>query len=158
MEPPPPAEATPGPTVGPSTLNKQVQQTKSLMPPPKQPSGLPGRGLSKPGGRPRKDWAREQLCAAGQCLHCKKNATSNILSILSMHPPVQVRQVPGLGCSCDHQPHGFRCQVSAESAGAAEAPQEQQYFGSCLAAGRLCLWLCVIISAVDRLCHDESKL
>ena len=38
-----------------------MQQRNSPMPPPKQASGLPGRGLARAGGRPRKDWVRDQL-------------------------------------------------------------------------------------------------
>ena len=78
MDPPAPAQATPGPSPATQPLNQQMQQRNSLMPPPKQPSGLPGRGLSKANGRPRKDWVREQLGANNNCTHCGKLMNKNI--------------------------------------------------------------------------------
>ena len=78
MDPPAPAQATPGPSPAAQPLNQQMQQRKSLMPPPKQPSGLPGRGLAKAAGRPRKDWVRDQLGESNDCKHCHKVLSKNI--------------------------------------------------------------------------------
>ena len=78
MDPPAPAEDAPGPSGAAQPLNKQMQQRTTLMPPPKQPSGLPGRGLANPGGRPRKDWVRDQLGESNDCKHCHKVLSKNI--------------------------------------------------------------------------------
>ena len=78
MDPPAPAQATPGPSPAAQPLNKQMQQRNLLMPPPKQPSGLPGRGLAKAAGRPRKDWVRDQLGESNDCKHCHKVLSKNI--------------------------------------------------------------------------------
>ena len=78
MDRPAPAPAAPGPNAAPQPLNQQMQQRNSLMPPPKQASGLPGRGLARAGGRPRKDWVRDQLGEDHTCKHCGKGLSKNV--------------------------------------------------------------------------------
>ena len=78
MDPPAPAPAAPGPNAAPQPLNQQMQQRNSLMPPPKQGSGLPGRGLARAGGRPRKDWVRDQLGEDHTCKHCCRGLSKNV--------------------------------------------------------------------------------